>query len=132
MANDELKLRILTYIRNYEDQNGYAPSYQEIKMALGIKSTSTVHDYIRRLQADGHVDIKANHSRALTARNHITLHGRSTRRVRVELADGGVLFMDCSLEPTGTDGVAFSLSGVMDATQLKGHVGNIVSFRFEE
>ena len=58
--------------------------------------------------------------------------GNTAQRVRVEVADGGVLFLDCSLEPTGTEGMAFAFTGVMDASQLKGPVGSVVGCTIEE
>ena len=52
MANEELKYRILAYVCKYADQNGFAPSYREIQLATGVKSVSTVHDYVKRLEAE--------------------------------------------------------------------------------
>ena len=132
LANEELKCRILAYVCEYADQNGFAPSYREIQLATGVKSVSTVHDYVKRLEAEGRLDMKAKHPRALATNRRIQLQPHTAQRVRVEVADGGVLFLDCSLEPTGTDGMAFAISGVMDASQLKGPVGSIVGCTIEE
>ena len=132
MANEELKGRILAYICAYVDRNGFAPSFREIQLNLGVKSVSTVHDYVKRLEAEGRLDMKAKHPRALATNRRIQLQPNTAQRVRVEVADGGVLFLDCSLEPTGTDGMAFAISGVMDASQLKGSVGSVVGCTIEE
>ena len=132
LANKELEARILSYICDYADQNGYAPSYREIQLAVGVKSVSTVHDYIKRLESEGRLDMKAKHPRAIATNRRIELHGNSAQRVRVEVADGGVLFLDCSLEATGTDGMAFAISGVMDASQLKGPIGSVVGCTIED
>ena len=132
MANETLKLRILSYVCEFEDRNGYAPSYREIQRAAGIKSVSTVHDYVRRLEAEGRLSIKVGHPRALTANRRIRLPDNAARRVRVEVADGGVLFLDCFPDPAGSGGTAVAFSGVMDASLLKGRVGSVVGCSFED
>ena len=42
---------------------GYAPSVRDIQNALGIKSTSTVHSYLDRLEAKGYISKTAGKSR---------------------------------------------------------------------
>ena len=57
MANEELKSRILAFVCEYADRNGFAPSYREIQLGTGIKSVSTVHDYVKRLEAEGRLEV---------------------------------------------------------------------------
>ena len=45
--------RILDYIENYIEVNGYAPSVREIGQAVDLKSTSTVHGHLNRLEKKG-------------------------------------------------------------------------------
>lgn len=45
--------RILEYIEAYIDENGYAPSVREIGQAVDLKSTSTVHGHLNRLEKKG-------------------------------------------------------------------------------
>lgn len=45
--------RILDYIENYIDVNGYPPSVREIGQAVDLKSTSTVHGHLNRLEKKG-------------------------------------------------------------------------------
>ncbi|MBR3640292.1 MAG: repressor LexA, partial [Clostridia bacterium] len=40
---------IYEYVKETIEKNGYSPSVRDIRSALGIKSTSTVHVYIQRL-----------------------------------------------------------------------------------
>jgi len=47
------QLRVLEYVKEQIRMNGYAPSVREICQALGLKSTSTVHGYLARLQKKG-------------------------------------------------------------------------------
>ena len=45
--------RILDYIENYIEVNGYSPSVRDIGQAVGLKSTSTVHGHLTRLEKKG-------------------------------------------------------------------------------
>jgi repressor LexA len=47
------QLRVLTYVKDQIKKEGYAPSVREICKALDLKSTSTVHGYLVRLQRKG-------------------------------------------------------------------------------
>ena len=49
----EKQMRVLAYVKEQIKKNGYAPSVREICQALGLKSTSTVHGYLARLQKKG-------------------------------------------------------------------------------
>ena len=49
----EKQLRVLAYVKEQIRKNGYAPSVREICQALGLRSTSTVHGYLARLQKKG-------------------------------------------------------------------------------
>ncbi|NLW20127.1 MAG: transcriptional repressor LexA [Clostridiales bacterium] len=44
---------ILAFIREQIAQNGYPPSVREICEAVGLKSTSTVHGHLKRLEKQG-------------------------------------------------------------------------------
>ena len=73
MLNEKAK-EIYKYIQSRID-DGYAPTVREICSALGIRSTSTVHRYIRLLVSEGYLDKMDNQNRA------IKLHGRSAVKV---------------------------------------------------
>lgn len=45
--------RILEYIEKYMETNAYSPSVREIGQAVGLKSTSTVHGHLNRLEKKG-------------------------------------------------------------------------------
>ena len=57
--------RVLDFIRESIALNGYAPSVRDICAALNIKSTSTVHLYLRKLEEKGHIDRCDGKSRAI-------------------------------------------------------------------
>jgi repressor LexA len=45
--------KILDYIRDFTHDNGYPPSVRDICKGVGLKSTSTVHGYLKRLKDKG-------------------------------------------------------------------------------
>ncbi len=47
--------RILDFIRNEQLNKGYPPSVREIGEAVGLKSTSTVHGHLARLEKKGYI-----------------------------------------------------------------------------
>ena len=48
--------RIYEYLREVNPQQGYAPSVREICEAVGLKSPSTVHFHLKRLQERGLIE----------------------------------------------------------------------------
>ena len=57
--------RILEYITKRIEETGYSPSVRDIRDALGIKSTSTVHSYLERLEKKGAIVKDQGKSRSL-------------------------------------------------------------------
>ena len=57
--------RVLDYIVDSTRKNGYPPAVRDIQQALGIKSTSTVHSYIQRLEDKKYLERDAGKSRSL-------------------------------------------------------------------
>ncbi|MGB4464771.1 MAG: transcriptional repressor LexA [Eubacteriales bacterium] len=53
------------YIATSIKENGFAPSIRDISSALGIKSTSTVHTYLTRLEEKGYIQKEGGKSRTL-------------------------------------------------------------------
>ena len=133
-ASEELQNRILCYINSYTEQHGFAPSYREIQAAVGVGSTSTIYNYVKRLEAEKLLDMRRGRPRTVSASRSqkVEMHGSDTRRLRVETSDGGALFMDCSLERTGAEGVAVAFTGVIDASCLKSAVSSVVSCCVED
>lgn len=52
----EREQKIYDFIKEYVTLHGYAPSYREIAEAVGLKSLSSVFEYIRRLSDAGLVE----------------------------------------------------------------------------
>lgn len=47
--------QILDFIRQAKADNGYPPSYREICDGVGLKSTSTIHGHLDRLEKKGYI-----------------------------------------------------------------------------
>lgn len=56
---------VYEYIQDKITYDGYAPSVRDIAAALGIRSTSTVHAYMRRLEEKGYITKEQGKSRAV-------------------------------------------------------------------
>ncbi len=56
---------ILDYIRNFIDENGYAPSYREIAHYFELSSTGTIAEYVSILAEKGYLTKDAMEARAI-------------------------------------------------------------------
>jgi repressor LexA len=56
---------VLDYIREFIDQNGYAPSYREIGRFFELTSTGTIAEYINILEEKGYLTKDAMEARAI-------------------------------------------------------------------
>ena len=70
---------ILDYIKSTIKSDGYAPSVRDICNALGMKSTSTVHTYLARLEEKGAIQKDAGKSRSLRIDNGASPSGATVR-----------------------------------------------------
>lgn len=67
----DMQDRILAYIQSVIKARGYAPSVREIGEAVGLKSTSTVHGHLTRLEKKGLLHRDAMKPRAMGLRNEV-------------------------------------------------------------
>lgn len=56
---------ILTYLQAYSDDNGYAPSFEEIARHFNYNSLATVHEHLTNLERKGYITRSYNESRAI-------------------------------------------------------------------
>ena len=52
---NESQVRILYFIKDQIRQRGYPPSVREICNGVNLKSTSTVHRHLERLESKGYI-----------------------------------------------------------------------------
>ena len=64
MRNNK-QFMVLEIIREYIDKNKISPTVREICDISEIKSTSTVHKYIKRLENLGYINKKDNSPRSI-------------------------------------------------------------------
>ena len=55
-----------TLIKTFTDENGHAPSYEELMTLSNLRSTSAVHRIIHHLVARGHLQLLPGQPRSLT------------------------------------------------------------------
>jgi len=56
---------ILTYLSAYSEQNGFAPSFEEIAEQFSYNSLATVHEHLTNLERKGYIKRNYNESRAI-------------------------------------------------------------------
>ncbi len=56
---------ILTYLGNYSEERGYAPSFEEIAAHFNYNSLATVHEHLSNLERKGYIRRSYNESRSI-------------------------------------------------------------------
>lgn len=59
------KERVYEFLVKFFIENGFAPSFKEISIGTGIKSTSTIHEKLAMLDSIGLIKIMGNSPRAI-------------------------------------------------------------------
>lgn len=62
---DEIENQIVSFIRSYISENGYSPTVREIGTAVGLKSTSTVFSYLKRMTDSNKICMDAEKTRTI-------------------------------------------------------------------
>ena len=57
--------KVLDYIRTFMDEHGYPPAVRDICQGLNLKSTSTAHGYLSRLEKQGYIRRDPSKTRAI-------------------------------------------------------------------
>ncbi|MGC6517018.1 MAG: transcriptional repressor LexA [Candidatus Puniceispirillaceae bacterium] len=56
---------LLQFLKSYQDEHDHAPSFDEMKDAIGLKSKSGIHRLVSALEERGHIRRLANRARAI-------------------------------------------------------------------
>ena len=59
------QLEFLQQIQGFIKENGYSPSYEELKQLNGLKSKSVVHSHVHALKKRGYIDLIAYSNRSI-------------------------------------------------------------------
>jgi repressor LexA len=65
MSLTKRQREILTFLTVYTDENGYAPSFEEIAENFGFTSLATVHEHLSNLERKAYIRRGYNESRAI-------------------------------------------------------------------
>jgi len=63
---DDTVNKIYAFIVDYIRQEGFPPAVRDICAGVGIKSTSTIHGHLKRLQQSGRIEYTTGKRRAIT------------------------------------------------------------------
>ena len=86
MKKSEINLaKLLTYLKNYQCQHGYTPSYREMEEYLGIKSVNTVDYYLNKLIERGLIRKNPSKKRAIEIVDETKMLKNSMEMVRLPL-----------------------------------------------
>lgn len=55
--------RVFRFVRDYITQNGYSPSYEEVRVHLGFKSLNAVYKHLKQLEQRGYLQIPWNNKK---------------------------------------------------------------------
>lgn len=114
---------VLDSIREYSFEKGLAPSLDDIRISLGLSSTSTVHEHISRLIAKGYLEKHPHRARSVQIKGgtSTTIKVTTIQDLAGQTGKGlGVLKPETLLQPkVGTvavmvQGNSMSGEGVMD------------------
>ena len=61
---------VYQFIVSYIRENGYPPAVRDICSGVGIRSTSTIHGHLKRLQESGRIEYTTGKRRAITIPDH--------------------------------------------------------------
>ena len=65
MALTKRQREILSFLSEYNEANGYAPSFEEIASQFNYNSLATVHEHLSNLERKGYIKRSYNESRAI-------------------------------------------------------------------
>ncbi len=107
MKNINRDAEIYTYISSCINENGYSPTVRDIQTAFAIKSTSTVHAALARLERDGYIQKEQGKSRTLRLERPTIKKSEQTLKIPLlgRVAAGQPIFADENIE----DHIDFSL-----------------------
>lgn len=112
--------RIYDYISSYNQENGYAPSLEEIANYFNLKAISTVHEHVRLLKEKGYIKKEDFQSRSVAPLENnmdiieIPLLGKISAGVPVDIVDdedGGYVEVPNSMIKSNSNYYALKVEG---------------------
>ncbi|MBR6796809.1 MAG: transcriptional repressor LexA [Clostridia bacterium] len=143
----EREKSVYKFIKSNIQNQGYAPSVRDVCAALGIKSTSTVHQYIKRLEEKGLIHKEDGKSRALRLDDsetssaepktlRVPLIGQVRAGLPVLAVENYEGYVDYPASMSGANDVLFALrvvgDSMIEAGILDGDIVIVESRRYAE
>lgn len=75
--------QVLDYIKEYANQHGYSPTYEEIGIAVKLSSTSTIYNHVKALVKKGYIKKQQNVTRGLVVTADEKKSDGSTHTIQV-------------------------------------------------
>ena len=114
---EETEKKILEFVSAYTKRIGCGPTYREIGQAIGLSSTSSVSRHIHRMMNSGLLETD-KHRRlrlSMTRLSDRPEQNENEKRLKLKLADGGEVRLDCYLERDRLTGKAeVRLGGILE------------------
>ena len=117
---------IVAFISDYVLRNGYSPAFREVGEAVGLHSPSSISKYLHRLAEEGRVFFDESRPRTISTVDRRDDIETISRRICLEMADGGKLYMDCHLQKPKAAPVSVCFDGILDAKSMRGKIGQVV------
>ncbi len=115
--------KVLDYLKVIIDEKGYAPSVRDICKDVGIKSTSTVHAYLKKLTELGFIEMDNTISRSIRLPEALRQIG-SSDLVEVPIvgrvAAGSPILAVENIEDTFTVSSAYTKNSTVFMLKVKG------------
>lgn len=105
--------RILDFISAFSLKHGYPPSVREICAEMGLRSPSTVHAHLKKLQQAGYLEASGHKSRALSPLSgpamvtRVPILGRVTAGAPILAVEEHIGYVP--FEPADSGGVYYAL-----------------------
>ena len=77
MSLTKRQREILTYLSEYSEERGYAPSFEEIAGKFGYSSLATVHEHLSNLEKKGYIKREYNEAGPRVLRRRLSRAHRS-------------------------------------------------------
>ena len=118
----ERQQNVLDYLHKSIDKRGYAPSVRDICKDVGIKSTSTVHAYLKKLVSLGFIEMDNTISRSIRLPENLRQIG-SSDLVEVPIvgrvAAGSPILAVENIEDTFTVSSAYTKNSTVFIIQIR-------------
>ena len=81
--------KIMAFLGNFQEKNGYSPSIRQIGDSINVKSTSLIDYYLNQLQEMGYIEREGRISRSIRVLKSVSPLGDFTHKVTETIRSAG-------------------------------------------